>query len=83
VSTGFVSPESDARTFNAHAAPDEITRTAFVEADPLVDHASVGEQLSPMKQIIFWLSGPCSVNIPTVKLNFVASPPGELLQHKV
>jgi hypothetical protein len=74
---GFVSPDRDAKTSSPHKAVDRITRTAFVAADPLVDHASCRVQTIVSVQARSWLSGPCSVNIPTVKLNFVASPPGE------
>jgi hypothetical protein len=74
---GFVSPDSDAKTSSPHVSPDEITRIVLVEAEPLVDQVSCGAQFSPMKQMVTWLLGPCSVNIPTVNLYIAASPPGE------
>jgi hypothetical protein len=83
VTFGFVSPEKDARTFVPHVSVESISRTALVEADPPVDHASCRLQLVVKVQSVVWLSGPCSVNIPTVKLNFGTSAPGEWLQQSV
>jgi hypothetical protein len=77
VVTGLVSPEKDAKTFAPHESVDNITRTAFVAADPLVVHESCRSQLAVSVQSVAWLSGPCRMNIPTAKLNFVTSPPGE------
>jgi hypothetical protein len=77
---GFVSPEKDASTSCPHEPEDGITRTAFVAADPLVVHSSCRTQLTVSVHAKSWVSGkfgPCSENIPTVKLNFVTSPPGE------
>jgi hypothetical protein len=45
VVAGFVSPEKDANTFVPHAAVDKITRTALVDAVPLVVHESCRSQL--------------------------------------
>jgi hypothetical protein len=80
---GFVSPEKDARLFDPHAFVEWTTRTAFVEADPVVVHASCRLQLAVNVHAVAWASGPCNRNIPTVKLNFVISPPGECDQHIV
>jgi hypothetical protein len=77
VTFGFVNPEKDASTSNPHEALDKITRTAFVAADPVVVHDSCRSQLIVSVQSVAWLSGPCRMNIPTVKLYFVTSPPGE------
>jgi hypothetical protein len=77
VTFGFVSPEKDAKTSDPHDAVDKITRTAFVAADPLVVHDNCRSQLAVSVQSVAWLSGPCNVNMPTVKLNFATSPPGE------
>jgi hypothetical protein len=77
---GFVSPDRDASTSVPHETEDGITRTAFVAADPLVVHSSCRTQLTVSVHAKSWVSGkfgPCSENIPTVKLNFVTSPPGE------
>jgi hypothetical protein len=60
-----------------------MTRTAFVAADPLVVHVSCRLQLAVSVQSVAWLSSPCKMNIPIVKLNFVTSPPGECDQHNV
>jgi hypothetical protein len=83
VVTGFVSPENDANASDPHVAVDRTTRTAFVAADPLVVHVSCRSQLIVSVQSVAWLSGPCKVNIPTAKLYFVTSPPGECDQHNV
>jgi hypothetical protein len=74
---GFVSPVRAATTFAPHESVDRITRTAFVAADPLVVHESCRSQLIVNVQSVAWLSGPCRMNIPTAKLNFVTSAPGE------
>ena len=77
VTLGFVSPEKDAKVSDPQESVDEITRTPFVAADPLVVQDRSKSQLAVNVQSVAWLSGPCNVNIPTVKLNFVTSPPGE------
>jgi hypothetical protein len=77
VATGLVSPEKDAKTSDPHVSVDRITRTAFVAADPLVVHESCRSQLVVSVQSVAWLSGPWRINIPTAKLYFVTSPPGE------
>jgi hypothetical protein len=77
VVTGFVNPEKDANASDPHDAVDKITRTPFVAADPLVVHDSCRSQLAVSVQSVAWLSGPCNMNMPTVKLNFATSPPGE------
>jgi hypothetical protein len=77
VVTGFVSPEKDANAFDPHVAVDRTTRTAFVDANPVVVHDSCRSQLIVRVQSVAWLSGPCNMNIPTAKLYFVTSPPGE------
>jgi hypothetical protein len=77
VVAGFVSPERDAKTFVPQASVDAITRTAFVDPDPVVVHDSCRLQLAVNVHSTFWLSEPCRMNIPTAKLNFVTSPPGE------
>jgi hypothetical protein len=76
VTFGFVSPEKDAKTSDPHESVDRITLAAFVATDPLVVHDNCRSQLAVSVQSVAWLSGPCNVNIPTVKLNFVTSPPG-------
>jgi hypothetical protein len=83
VATGLVYPEMDASTFNPQEAADAITRTSFVDADPVVDHVRVGPQLTDMKHVISWASGPCSVNIPTVKEYFDTSATGTWPQQSV
>ena len=77
VTRGFVSPEKDAKVSDPQESVDEITRTAFVVADPLVVQESCRSQLVVNVQSVAWLSGPWRINIPTVKLYFVTSPPGE------
>ena len=77
VAFGFVSPEKDAKTSDPHESVDKITRTAFVAADPLVVHDNCRLQLAVSVQSVAWLSGPWRVNMPTAKLNFATSPPGE------
>jgi hypothetical protein len=77
VTFGLVSPDKDANTNDPHVAVDGTTRTAFVAADPLVVHDSCRVQLVVSVQSVAWLSGPWRMNIPTVKLYFVTSPPGE------
>jgi hypothetical protein len=77
VVAGFVSPVRSAATFAPHVSVDKITRTAFVAADPLVVHDNCRSQLVVSVQSVAWLSGPCKMNIPKAKLNFVTSPPGE------
>jgi hypothetical protein len=74
---GFVSPENDANTSDPQESVDRITRTAFVALDPLVVHDNCRSQLVVSVQSVAWLSGPCRMNIPTVKLYFVTSAPGE------
>jgi hypothetical protein len=74
---GFVSPVSAATTFAPQESVDRITRTAFVAANPLVVHDNCRSQLIVSVQSVAWLSGPCNMNMPTAKLNFVTSPPGE------
>jgi hypothetical protein len=76
VTFGFVSPVRAATTSDPHESVDRITLTAFVAADPLVVQDRSKSQLAVSVQSVAWLSGPCNVNIPTVKLNFVTSPPG-------
>jgi hypothetical protein len=68
VTFGFVSPEKDARTSSPHDAEDRITRTAFVAAVPFVVHDNCRSQLIVNVQSFAWLSGPCKMNIPTLKL---------------
>jgi hypothetical protein len=75
--TGFVSPVRAATTFAPHVSDDKITRTAFVAADSVVVQDSCRLQLTVRVQALAWSSGPCNVNIPTVKLNLATSPPGE------
>jgi hypothetical protein len=77
VTAGFVSPEKDAKTSDPHESVDKITRTAFVAAVPLVVHVNTRSQLIVSVQSVAWLSGPCRMNIPTAKLYFVTSAPGE------
>ena len=77
VTLGFVSPEKDAKVSDPQESVDEITRTPFVAADPLVVQDSCRLQLVVKVQSVAWLSGPWRMNIPTVKLYFVTSPPGE------
>jgi hypothetical protein len=77
VTFGLVSPAKDATTFVPHESVDKITRTAFVAADPLIVHDNCRSQLIVKVQSVAWLSGPWRVNMPTVKLNFATSPPGE------
>jgi hypothetical protein len=77
VTTGFVSPERDANTFDPHVSVDRITLTALVAANPVVVHVNCRSQLAVSVQSVAWLSGPCRMNIPTAKLNLVTSPPGE------
>jgi hypothetical protein len=81
--TGLVSPDKDARLADPQVSVDRITRTAFVATNPVVVHDSCRLQVIVRVQAVDWLSGPCSVNIPTVKLNLVTSPPGECDQHSV
>ena len=83
VTFGFVSPEKDAKVSDPHESVDEITRTPFVAADPLVVQESCRSQLVVNVQSVAWLSGPWRMNIPAAKLNFVTSPPGEWDQHSV
>jgi hypothetical protein len=45
VVAGFVNPVIACNTFNPHEALDRITRTAFVDADPVVVHESCRSQL--------------------------------------
>jgi hypothetical protein len=80
---GFVNPEKDARASSPHVSVDRITRTAFVAAKPVVVHVNCRSQLIVSVQSVAWLSGPCKMNIPTAKLYFVTSAPGECEQHKV
>jgi hypothetical protein len=80
---GFVKPEKDAKLSDPHAFVEWITLTRFVAADPLVVHASCRSQLAVKVQAGVWASGPCSVNIPTLNLNFATSVPGSLPQHKL
>ena len=77
VAFGFVSPEKDAKTSDPHESVDRITLTSFVAADPLVVQDRSKSQLAVNVQSVAWLSGPCRMNIPTAKLNFNTSPPGE------
>jgi hypothetical protein len=77
VTFGFVSPVRAATTSDPHEFDDKITRTAFVAADSVVVHVSTKLQLIVSVQSVVWSSGPCKMNIPTVKLYFVTSPPGE------
>jgi hypothetical protein len=75
---GFASPDKDANTLSPHELEsDRVTRTAFVAADPVVDHVNCRAQLTVSVQALFCASGPSSVNIPTVKLYFWTSVPGE------
>jgi hypothetical protein len=74
---GIVSPVSAATTSSPHEAEDRITRNAFVAFDPPVDHANCKEQPTVSVQALLCAFGPSSVNIPTVKLYFCTSPPGE------
>jgi hypothetical protein len=74
VSTGFVKPEKDARTAVPQVSLAGDNRTAFVATDPLVVHVSCKAQLAVSVHCVVWASGPCSVNIPTLKRNCVASP---------
>jgi hypothetical protein len=67
---GFVSPDKDASAFAPQVADDRITRSAFVAVDPSVVQESCRSQLTVSVQALSWASGPCKVNIPTVKLNF-------------
>jgi hypothetical protein len=83
VTTGFVSPEKDAKESDPHDDVDKTTLTAFVDADPLVVHESCRSHFAVSVQSVAWLSGPCRMNMPTVKLYLVTSPPGECDQHKV
>jgi hypothetical protein len=83
VVTGFVSPDKDANALVPHVAVERITRTAFVDASPFVVHVNCRSQLAVSVQSVAWLSGPCNMNIPTAKLNFVTSAPGEWDQHSV
>jgi hypothetical protein len=77
VVTGLVNPDKEARTFDPQVSVDRITRTAFVFAKPFVVQDSCKAQLTVRVQAVAWLSGPCKVNIPIVKLNLVTSAPGE------
>jgi hypothetical protein len=77
VVAGFVSPEKDASTSSPHVAVDRITLTAFVDCVPVVVHDSCKSQLIVSVQSVVWLSGPCRMNMPTVKLYFLTSAPGE------
>jgi hypothetical protein len=49
---GFVSPDSEASTSNPHESVDRITRTSFVDADPLVVHESCRPQLTVSVQCV-------------------------------
>jgi hypothetical protein len=83
VVAGFVNPERDAKTSDPQTAVDKITRTAFVAAVPLVVQESCRSQLIVSVQSVAWLSGPCSVNLPTSKLYLVMSPFGMCDQQSV
>jgi hypothetical protein len=80
---GFVSPENSARTSSPHVSADPMIRRAFVDTAPVVVHASWISQLAVRVQSVVWSSGPFKVKVPTSKLYFVTSPPGEWLQHSV
>jgi hypothetical protein len=80
---GFVNPEKDANTSDPHVSDERINRTAFVDACPVVVHASCRSQLIVNVQSVVWAFGPCSVNIPTVNVYFATSAPGECDQHIV
>jgi hypothetical protein len=59
VVAGFVRSVSAATTFVVpHDAVDAITRTAFVDAVPLVVHASCRSQLAVSVHSVAWASGP-------------------------
>ena len=79
---GFCNPDRDANTFAPHEFDDKITRTAFVALDPVVVHDSCRLQLTVSVQALSWLSGPCKVNIPILKLNFCGTACGLWPQHK-
>jgi hypothetical protein len=64
-------PVNDASTSSdPHVFVDRITRTAFVDFVPVVVHVSCRLQLIVKVQSVAWSSGPCKMNIPTVKLYF-------------
>jgi hypothetical protein len=73
---GFVSPDREANLSSPHESDDKITRKALVAADPVVVQDNCRSQLTVSVQALSWLSGPCKVNMPTVKLNFCAKAPG-------
>ena len=68
VIAGFVNPARDAKLFDPHESVDNITRTSFVATVPLVVQDSCKLQLIVKVQSVAWLSGPCRMNIPTLKL---------------
>jgi hypothetical protein len=55
---GFVSPVRAATTSAPQESEERITRTAFVDANPLVVHESCRSQLAVNVQSVAWLSGP-------------------------
>jgi hypothetical protein len=60
-----------------------MMRIAFVTEKPPVEPVSWIPQLAVNVQSVVWSSGPCNVKIPTSKLYFSTSAPGEWLQHNV
>ena len=71
VVAGFVNPDKDANTFDdPHVAVDRITLTAFVDCVPAVVQVNCRSQLIVSVQSVAWLSGPCKMNTPTMKLYF-------------
>jgi hypothetical protein len=83
VAFGFASPVRAASLSSPQESEERITRTSFVAADPLVVQDSCKSQLIVSVQALSWAFGPWRMNIPTSKLYFCTSVPGEWDQHSV